>query len=176
MKLSKLIVPTTLFAIVALYAPHAGAQTMGEYAATTASVGSSASSAGTDLGGSSTWGASSVGASFAERAGAISGSSLGQDFESRAGSGSSAESSESRWPNSQLNQAASDRFNDTGDRFGTADRFTERNQLSDSGARFPESRFNDNRQGLDNHYDSSSGLDKSYSSSSELDSSHTSQP
>ncbi len=83
MRLIKLIAPTALIAAVALFAPHAGAQTMGEYATTTAGVGTGAGSMGTSIGnavssddlggGSSTWGASSLGASFDERAGAAAG-------------------------------------------------------------------------------------------------------
>src|ERR1700733_7277058 len=102
MRLIKLIAPTAMIATLALFAPHADAQTMGEYATTTASVGSGTSSMGSSIGsvvnsvnsdtsgdiggGSRTWGASSLGASFDERAGAASGSGAGQGFESRAGS------------------------------------------------------------------------------------------
>ena len=49
MKLIKFIVPTALVATLALCAPRADAQTMGEYAATTAGASSGASSMGTAL-------------------------------------------------------------------------------------------------------------------------------
>ena len=90
MRLIKLIAPAALIATLALFAPHADAQTMGEYATTTAGVGSGTSSMGTSIGsalgsgdlggGSRTWGASSLGASFEERAGAASGSGAGAGF------------------------------------------------------------------------------------------------
>jgi hypothetical protein len=190
MKLVKLIIQATLIAMFALYALHAYAQTMGEYAGTTASVGSGASSAGTTIGsigstdiggGSSTWGASSVGASFDERAGAASGSSLGQSFDARAGaSGSSF--SEERWPGTGFSgnnsEGSSDRFAASEERFGGgADRFPERTDLSDSN-RFPESPFVENKtnEGLDTHYSSSSGLDQGYTSSGEDTGGTSSQP
>jgi hypothetical protein len=162
MRLIKLIVPAALVATLGLFVSQAGAQTMGEYAATTASVGSGASSAGTDLGGSSgTWGASSLGASFDERAGAASSSSSGQDFESRAGS-MGASATESRWPTSSFdNGQGADRFSQQTDRFGSdQDRFPQRTDLSsETSDRFPASSFNDNKMGLDTNYSSSSGLD-----------------
>ena len=177
MRLIKLIIPATLIATVAVFVSHANAQTMGEYAATTASVGSGASSAGTDLGGSSgTWGASSLGASFEERAGAASASSTGQDFESRAGS-MGASATESRWPTSQLQNSgqSADRFSEQTERFGSEkDRFPQRTDLSQTSDRFPKSSFNDNKMGLDTNFSSSSGLDTHYSTSGELDSSHVS--
>ena len=90
MRLIKLIAPTALIATLALFAPHADAQTMGEYATVTAAVGSGAGSMGTSIGsavgsgdlggGSSTWGANSLGASFDERAGAASGAWRGSGF------------------------------------------------------------------------------------------------
>jgi len=94
MRLIKLIVPAAMIALLALFASHADAQTMGEYATTVGvasggatsmgtSIGSSVSNSTDDLGGGSrTWGASSLGGSFDERAGAASGSGLGQDFRS----------------------------------------------------------------------------------------------
>jgi hypothetical protein len=151
MRLVKLIAPATLIATLALLAPHANAQTMGEYASTTAAVGSGDSSAGTDLGGGSrTWGASSLGASFDERAGALSASGAGADFDSRAGStGGSA--SDSRWPTTSPldGGSGSDRFSDSS-RFQDQDRFStaERSELSSSD-RFPTRSFNDNQGGLD---------------------------
>lgn len=172
MKLSKLIVPTALIAALAMFAPHAGAQTMGEYATVTAGVASGGGSMGTSIsppslsndggGGSSTWSANGLGASFEERAG---GSAAGGDFESRAGGGS-------RWPESRLNTDSSKRFGDSASRFGDSskrfgdqDRFPERAELSSS-----SDRFNDNRNGLDTTYNrneldashSTGGLDNSY--------------
>ncbi len=52
MRLIKLIAPTAMIATLALFAPHADAQTMGEYATTTASVGSGTSSMGSSIGSS----------------------------------------------------------------------------------------------------------------------------
>src|SRR5271170_2729677 len=113
MRLIKLIAPATLVATLALFAPNAGAQTIGEYATTTAGVGTGAGSLGTSIGsvvsntsgdigaGSSTWSASSLGAGFDERA-AAAGSGSGGDFESRAGSSANASGSESRWPTSEF--------------------------------------------------------------------------
>jgi hypothetical protein len=182
MRLIKLIAPTALIATVALFAPHAGAQTMGEYATTTAGVGTGAGSMGTSIGnavssndlggGSSTWSANSLGASFDERAGAASGPGAGQDFEARAGSSGDG-SAQARWPStSALDGADSARFTDS-DRFQDQDRFPERN-LSASGDRFPPSALDQNQGGLDTHYSSSSGLDNGYSSSSGLDNSNVS--
>ena len=164
MRLIKLIVPATLVATLAVFVSHANAQTMGEYAATTASAASGASSAGTDLGGGSgTWGATSLGASFDERAGAASSSSTGQDFESRASAGGDS-AADSRWPTSQFdNSQSADRFSEQTDRFsGDQDRFPQRTELSDTSDRFPDSQFNDNKLGLDTTYSSSSGLDTHY--------------
>ena len=163
MKLIKLIAPATLIATMAVFVSHANAQTMGEYAATTASVSSGASSGGSELGGGSgTWGATSLGASFDERAGAAS-SSSGVDFESRAGGGSAG--GDGRWPaTSQLDGSGStDRFDDQNDRFGNdKDRFADRTDLSSTSDRFPESQFNDNKMGLDTNFSSDSGLDTHY--------------
>jgi len=184
MRLIKLIAPSALIATLALFAPHADAQTMGEYATTTASVGSGTSSMGSSIGaavnsdnsdlggGSRTWGASSLGASFDERAGAASGSGAGQDFESRAGSSASGSGSDSRWPTSEFKGGDSEsRFSDN-ERFkDQEDRFPQRTSASED--RFPPGVLDQNRQGLDTHY-SSSGLDGSYSSSGELDNSYSS--
>jgi len=188
MRLIKLMVPATLVAAIGLFAPHAGAQTMGEYATTTAGVGSGASSMGAAIantvssddigGGSTTWGASSVGASFEERAGAASSSGAGSDFESRAGSMSGASGADSRWPaTSQLDSGdSSSRFGDSSGadsgRFPQTDRLDQPSQLTSSD-RFGASAFNDNLNGLDTGYShsgldssgSSGGLDNSYSSS-----------
>jgi len=171
MRVIKLIAPTALIATLALFAPHADAQTMGEYATTTASTANGAGGLGTSIGsvvnsvnsdssgdlggGSRTWGASSLGGSFEERAGAASGSSGGAGFDARAGS------PESRWPTSQFQGAANDRFADT-DRFKSEDRFPQRSDQSED--RFPTGVLDQNREGLDSHYSSSSGLDHSYSS------------
>ena len=94
MRLIKLIAPATLIAAIALLAPHANAQTMGEYGTATAGIASGGGSMGTSMvnsvsnsgssddlgGGSRTWGASSLGASFDERAGAASASTAGGEF------------------------------------------------------------------------------------------------
>ena len=180
MRLIKLIAPTAMIATLALFAPHADAQTMGEYATVTAGVGTGAGSMGTSVGsavnsddlggGSRTWGASSLGANFDERAGAASGSGAGADFNSRAGSSGSGAGSDSRWPQSQF-ESKQDRFSDT-ERFKSDDRFPQRNSASEN--RFPQSELDQNRQGLDSHYSSSSGLDGGYSSSAELDGSYSS--
>lgn len=189
MRVIKLIAPTALIATLALFAPHADAQTMGEYATTTASAANGAGGLGTSIGsavnsvnsdtsgdiggGSRTWGASSLGASFDERAGAASGSEAGQDFESRAGSSASGSGSDSRWPTSEFQgQGQQDRFGDS-ERFkDQEDRFPERTSASEN--RFPSGVLDQNRQGLDTHYSSSSGLDGGYSSSGELDKSYSS--
>jgi hypothetical protein len=187
MRLIKLIGPAMLIAAVALFAPHTNAQTLGEYATTTAAVGNGASSLGTSIGGavgsvsnlgsgSSTWGASSVGESFDQRTGSASGSSAGADFASRAAALSGGAGAQSRWPESGFQQStgSNDRFGSSGngsnDRFSTTDRFTERTGLSESSAnRFPGTALDDNKMGLDNSY-SPSGLDRSGSSAG-LDSS-----
>jgi hypothetical protein len=184
MRLIKLIAPTAMIATLALFAPHADAQTMGEYATTTASAANGAGGLGTSIGsvvnsvnsdtsgdiggGSRTWGASSLGGSFEERAGAASGSSGGAGFDARAGSSGSG--SESRWPTSQSEGVANERFADT-ERFKGEDRFPQRSDASAD--RFPPGVMDQN-QGLDSHYSSSSGLDGSHSSSSELDGSYSS--
>jgi hypothetical protein len=173
MKLSTLIVPVALIAALALFAPHAGAQTMGEYATVTAGAANGAGSMGSSIsvpsisndtgGGSSTWSANGLGASFEERAGAESAS--GGDFESRAGG--------SRWPESTRFSDSSNRFGDSAGRFGDSssrfggdqNRFPERTDLSSS-----SNRFNDNSGGLDTTYNrneldsshSSGGLDNSF--------------
>ncbi len=167
MRLIKLIAPATLIATLALLAPHANAQTMGEYATTTAAVGSEDSSAGTELGGGSrTWGASSLGASFDERAGALSASGVGADFDSRAGSATGGSASDSRWPTTSPLEGASgsDRFSGSSNRFQDQDRFSEQNERWASSDRFPASALDRNSGGLDTHFSSSSGLDGGYSS------------
>jgi hypothetical protein len=174
MRLIKVIVPVAMLATLALFAPHAGAQTMGEYA-TTVGVATGAGASGISVapddiggGGSRTWGASSLGGSFEDRAGAASSSAGAVNFDSRAGSMTGGSESGSRWPTAR--NESSDRFTDTS-RFTDTDRFGQ-SQFQDQD-RFPSSAFNDNRMGLDTHY-SSSGLDGGYSSSGELDNSHSS--
>jgi hypothetical protein len=165
MRVIKLIVPATLTAVLVLFAPHANAQTMGEYATTTAGVGSGDSSMGTSIGstvssddlggGSRTWGASSLGGSFQDRVGATSPFAAGADFESRAGSMGAGAASASRWPESKLKAGdSSSRFGDSSSRFQDQNRFPQRNQLSSSSDRFPPSAFSDNKMGLDTHYNS----------------------
>ncbi len=159
MKLFKLVVPAALIAMLALFATRAGAQTMGEYATTTAGVGTGSSSMGTavstsvastgDGGGSSTWAPSGLGANFDQRAGSSSSSGAGVDFESRAGSSSAGLSSAARWPQPELGSNSASRFSDSS-RFSSQDRFTENSEWSSGSAdRFPASSFNDNRNGLD---------------------------
>jgi len=162
MRLIKSIAPAVLIAMLALFAPRADAQTMGEYATTVGvasgggSMGTSTSFAPTSIGsgsgsiggGSSTWGASGLGASFDERAGAASASGMGANFESRAGSSASG----SRWPGSSLGADTSSRFGGSSSRFPEQNRFTEHSELSSSPDRFPARLFNDNRQGLDTSY------------------------
>ena len=83
MRLIKLIVPAAAFAALALFAPHAEAQTMGEYATTVGVASGDSSAFGTSEGGGSrTWGASSLGGSFEERAGSASASGAA-GFDSR---------------------------------------------------------------------------------------------
>jgi hypothetical protein len=178
MRVIKLIGPAAMIAALAMFAPHADAQTMGEYATTVGVASGGGSSMGTsidnslsggDLGGSRTWGASSLGASFDERAGAASGSGAVADFNSRAASMTGGSAADARWPaqSGLSNSDTSKRFSsDTGsDRWSQTDRFPSRGQLSSpSSDRFPPSAFNDNRMGLDTHFASSSGLDTSYSS------------
>ncbi len=136
MRLIKLIAPATLIATLALLAPHANAQTMGEYATTVGVASGGGTSMGTSIGGigsgdlgggSRTWGASSLGASFDERAGASSASGAA-DFDSRAGSMTGGSASESRWP-TQSALDTGDRFSASG-RFGDQDRFKEHSELS----------------------------------------------
>jgi hypothetical protein len=149
MRLIKLIVPAAMFAALALFAPHAEAQTMGEYATTVGVASGDSSAFGTSEGGGSrTWGASSLGASFEDRAGSASASGAA-GFDSRAGSDSG-----SRWPTeTELSRSESaDRFGGSSDRFSDNDRFGQ-SQFQDQD-RFPPSAFNDNRMGLDTNYNS----------------------
>ena len=168
MRLIKLIVPAVLIAVLALFAPHAGAQTTGEYGAATAGVGTSGGSMGTSMaptsfgsnditsndigGGSSTWGVSGLGASFEERAGAASPFGAGADFEARAGSSASGSTGGRCWPASRLDADTASRLSGSSDRFADQDRFPNRNELSSSSARFPASSLDSNRTGLDTNY------------------------
>ena len=183
MRLVKLIGPSMVIAAVAMFATHANAQTMGEYATTTAATSSGASSMGTsigsavgnvsdDAGGSSTWGASSLGESFEDRAGGASGFGAG-NFDSRAGAQSGGSDAQSRWPTSSFGDGSSnDRFADSSgggsdgsdSRFGTTDRFTERTDLGGTEDRFPGTGFSDASGGMDTIYDRT-GLDSSGSTS-----------
>ncbi len=170
MSLKKMLLPAALIAVIGLVAPRANAQTMGEYATTTAGVGTGGGSMGTgfavpsigpsDLGGSPrTWGASALGSSWSDRAGAASGSGLGSDFESRSGSAASAFGAESRWPGTgisggQGNSGSASRFNNASDRFSTEDRFAAHSFSSAN--RWPTSSFS-NHTGLDTSFNSISG-------------------
>jgi hypothetical protein len=181
MRLIKLAVPAVLIAVLTLLAPHADAQTMGEYSATTAGAGGAGGSIGmegtstsvgpSDIGGgSSTWGASQLGASFDERAGAASPFSAGTDFESRAGSSAGGPTAESRWPQqSGLDADTSTRFRES------YDRFPDRTEWSGSADRFPTSSLDANPMGLDTHYNSD-GLDTAENSRTGLDSNCDQQP
>ncbi len=163
MRLVKLIAPGALIALLALFAPYADAQTMGEYASTTAGVGTGGGSMGTNAspssispsdigGGSSTWGTSGLGASFEERAGAASPFGAGADFEARAGSSASGSTGGRCWPASGLDAYTSNRFGGSSDRFSAQDRFTGQSALSSSSDRFPASSLDSNRTGLDTNY------------------------
>jgi hypothetical protein len=154
MRLIKLIVPAVLIAMLALFAPHADAQTTGEYGAATAGVGTASGSMGTSVappsfgsndvgGGSSTWGASGLGASFDQRTGAVSASGMGADFESRGGSSANRWTGDSRWPETGHSADTSNRFG------GSSNRFPDRGKLSSSSDRFPTTSSLNNSTGLD---------------------------
>ena len=186
MRLIKLIVPAATIAVLAMSAPHAGAQTMGEYATTVGVASGGGSGMGTSIdnslsggdlggGGSATWGASSLGGSFDERAGAAAGSGMGGDFQTRAGNSANSPGSESRWPSTGFASVEStDKLSDSSNpRFADSDRFADKNELSNPSDRFPGTGFSDNKMGLDTHYASSSELDTHYSTSGELDNSNS---
>jgi hypothetical protein len=172
----KFAIAAVSIAAVALFAARADAQTMGEYATTTAGVASGGGSMGTgfsppsfgsdDMGGSRTWGTSATGGSWADRVGASAASGAGEDFSSRASAISSgASGGESRRPGGVLSgggggllDSAAGRFT-TGDRFQAGDRFAVRDWANTD--RFPAGSFHD-REGLDNSYEHG-GLDDSYS-------------
>ncbi len=171
MSLKKLLLPAAvLIAVMSFLASHAQAQTMGEYATTTAGVGTGSGSMGTSFAppsfgeSSQTWGVSGTGSSWADRAGAASGFGSGSDFASRAASMSAGAAAESRWPETGISAAQgtamSSRFNDSSDRFSSSnqdsskDRFPSRSFSADG--RWPTSSFSDNK-GLDTSYNSISG-------------------
>jgi hypothetical protein len=166
MSFKKMLLPAALIAVTALLAPCANAQTMGEYAGTTAGVGMGSGSMGTSFsiptsmgssgGSSGTWGASRLGSSFDERAAAVSGSGMGQSFESRASALSSSHTSESRWPGSGISSAGSGNRFGTSERFKTGDRFTTNERFSSSESRWPGNAFKDH-MGLDTNYNSVNG-------------------
>jgi len=171
MSLKKLLLPAAvLISVMAFLSSHANAQTMGEYATTTSVASTGSGSFSTrDVGESSrTWGVSGVGSSWADRAGAASGSGLGADFASRAASMSNESATESRWPDTGLSTAQgitfeSSRLEDGADRFSSGDsslgsskeRFTPRDFSSES--RWPTSALADSKSGLDTSYNSISG-------------------
>jgi hypothetical protein len=171
MSLKKMLLPAALIAMIALLAPCANAQTMGEYATTTAGAGAGAGGIGPSFslpsinldtsgdnsgGGSGTWGASRLGASFEERAAAVSGSGMGQTFESRAAALTSSHASESRWPGTGFKDKGTENRFGTSDRFKTEDRFTANNDRFSSGNRWPGSPFQDH-MGLDTRFNSVNG-------------------
>jgi len=166
MSLKKMLLPAALIAVIAVLAPRANAQTMGEYASTTGdaaggaggipsfsppSFAPSGGGGGSNGGGSTgTWGASRLGASFEERAAAVSGSGMGADFESRAAALSSGHTNESRWPGTGFTTTATEnRFGASSEnRFSTGDRFATNDDRFKTENRFPESKFKDH-MGLD---------------------------
>ncbi len=170
MSLKNLLLPAAvLIAVVAFLSSHAQAQTMGEYATTTAGVGTGTGSMGSGFSlpsfpgsngsgeSSQTWGVSGTGGSWSDRAGAASGS--GGDFASRAGSASSG-ATESRWPDTGLSNAqglsfGTSKLDEGEDRFSGSDRFPSRDFSSAS--RWPASSLSDSKSGLDTSYNSVSG-------------------
>ena len=171
MSLKNLLLPAAvLISVIAFLASHANAQTMGEYATTTAGVGTGTGSMGTGFSlpslpgsngsgeSSQTWGVSGTGSSWSDRAGAASGS--GGDFASRAGSMSSGAAAQSRWPDSGISKAQglsfdSSRLDAREDRFAGEDRFPSRDFSPAN--RWPTSSLSDSKSGLDTSYSSVSG-------------------
>ena len=171
MRLKNLLLPAAvLISVIAFLASHAQAQTMGEYATTTAGVGTGGGSMGTGFSlpsiprsngsgeSSQTWGVSGTGSSWADRAGGASG--WGEDFASRAGSISSGAAAQSRWPdtgfsNTQGLSFGKSRLDEGEDRFGGSDRFHSREFSSES--RWPTSSLADSKGGLDNSFNSVNG-------------------
>ena len=171
MSLKKLLLPAAiLIAVISFLASHAQAQTMGEYATTTAGVGSGTGSMGKGFSlpsmpgsnnngeSSQTWGVSGTGSSWADRAGAASGAGMGTDFASRAASMSSGADLQSRWPDTGLSTVKGNSFatrHDEGtDRFSSGDRFPARSLSSTS--RWPTSSIADTK-GLDTRFNSING-------------------
>jgi len=166
MRPKNLLLPAAvLIAVMAFLASHANAQTMGEYATTTAGVGTGSGSMGTAFKlpsltgsngeGSQTWGVSGTGGSWSDRAGAAGG-----DFESRAGSASSGAATQARWPETGLSNAqglsfGSSKLDEGGDRFSGSDRFPAHDFSSAS--RWPASSLSDSKSGLDTSFNSVSG-------------------
>ena len=171
MRLKNLLLPAAvLITVIAFLASHAQAQTMGEYATTTAGVGTGGGSMGTGFSlpsipglnsrgeSSQTWGVSGTGSSWADRAGAASHS--GGDFESRAGSMSSGAAAQSRWPETGLSKSeglsfGTSKLDEGEDRFGGSDRFPSRDFSSAS--RWPTSSLADSKGGLDTSFNSVNG-------------------
>jgi hypothetical protein len=169
-KLAQIFALAAMLAAIVLVGPSANAQTMGEYATTTGvasggagsisstvqpSIGGDSFDRSPELGGGTrTWGTSALGASFSERASAISaGSSMG-DFSSRASALSASGSGE---------RFHIDRSFGGEGRFGTGDRFSGQERFGDTGRfpnsdRFSKSSFNDDKgMGLDTTFNSASG-------------------
>lgn len=167
MSFKKILLPAAALILAASFlASHANAQTMGEYATTTAS--STSGPTGTDfelphgdLGGSSrTWGVSALGSSWSDRAGTASGLGQGTDFASRAGamSSGSATAAGDRWPQTGISSAKSSLDDASSDRFSTQqsseDRFPSR--CFSTADRWPTSQLSD-KQGIDSTFNTLSG-------------------
>ena len=172
--IKKLTVSAALLAFVAFVAPRANAQTMGEYATTTAGISTGAGSMSSSTamapslgsdntgGGSHTWGSSSYGASWSDRVGAGAGLSGGTDFASRAATaGSVRDNTESRFPGTGFStqDASESRFgsserwkSSSAERFGSG----ELSARLGGGERWSQSRFSGGT-GLDNRFNSISG-------------------
>ncbi|MDO8431845.1 MAG: hypothetical protein Q7S58_05475 [Candidatus Binatus sp.] len=153
--------PLATLAITIVVGGAASAQTMGEYASTTA-MSTARKPAAAAMPEHRTWETNKWGGSFSDRVGKGSGG----DFSSRASAGKGETSNESRWPGSSIGEMKTGdtkRF-DSGERFKSDEkRFagSERTRFGGDKDRFAPSRFHDN-QGLDERYNSS-GLDTRYS-------------
>jgi hypothetical protein len=167
MSYKKILLPAAALLLVGSFlASRAGAQTMGEYATTTASSTSApmstdfAAPQGDNGGSSRTWGVSALGSSWSDRAGAASGLGQATDFASRASAMTqgSATAAGERWPQTGISSAKSSFDNASSDRFseqgGSQDRFPSRDLSSD--CRWPASSFPDNK-GLDSTFNTLSG-------------------
>jgi hypothetical protein len=163
MSYKKILLPAAALLLVGSFlASRAGAQTMGEYATTTASSTSAPMSTdfappqGDNGGSSRTWGVSALGSSWSDRAGAASGLGQATDFASRASAMTSQSAgAESRWPETGISSAKSSFDNASSDRFSASqDRFPSRDLSSD--CRWPASSFPDNK-GLDSTFNTLSG-------------------